>query len=68
MLHALENFVEIMAEDGRLAEIGNPPARRDVLDIIARRLAAHQRRDLAVDQYFLGLTAEQHALQTLPAM
>lgn len=27
MLHALENFVEIMAEDGRLAEIGNPPRR-----------------------------------------
>ncbi len=27
MLRALENFVEIMAEDGRLAEIGNPPRR-----------------------------------------
>lgn len=27
MLHALENFVEIMAEDGHLAEIGNPPRR-----------------------------------------
>ena len=27
MLHALENFVQIMAEDGRLAEIGNPPMR-----------------------------------------
>jgi len=27
MLHALENFVDIMAEDGRLAEIGNPPRR-----------------------------------------
>ena len=27
MLHALEAFVQIMAEDGRLAEIGNPPAR-----------------------------------------
>lgn len=27
MLHALENFVEIMTEDGRLAEIGNPPRR-----------------------------------------
>ena len=25
MLHALHNFVEIMHEDGRLAEIGNPP-------------------------------------------
>lgn len=25
MLHALENFVQIMNEDGRLAEIGNPP-------------------------------------------
>lgn len=25
MLHPLENFVQIMAEDGRLAEIGNPP-------------------------------------------
>ena len=25
MLHALENFVQIMHEDGRLAEIGNPP-------------------------------------------
>ncbi|MEQ1776770.1 MAG: carboxymuconolactone decarboxylase family protein [Burkholderiales bacterium] len=25
--HALENFIEIMAEDGRLAEIGNPPMR-----------------------------------------
>jgi alkylhydroperoxidase/carboxymuconolactone decarboxylase family protein YurZ len=25
MLHPLEQFVEIMAEDGRLAEIGNPP-------------------------------------------
>ena len=24
-LHALENFVQIMNEDGRLAEIGNPP-------------------------------------------
>jgi len=23
--HALENFLQIMAEDGRLAEIGNPP-------------------------------------------
>lgn len=23
--HALENFIEIMAEDGRLGEIGNPP-------------------------------------------
>ena len=27
MLHALEMFVQIMAEDGRLAEIGNPPRR-----------------------------------------
>ncbi len=27
--HALENFLEIMAEDGRLAEIGNPPMRVD---------------------------------------
>ena len=27
MLHGLEIFVQIMAEDGRLAEIGNPPAR-----------------------------------------
>lgn len=27
MLHALEIFVQVMAEDGRLAEIGNPPAR-----------------------------------------
>ena len=27
MLHALESFVHIMAEDGRLAEIGNPPRR-----------------------------------------
>lgn len=27
MLHALEMFVQIMAEDGRLAEIGNPPQR-----------------------------------------
>ena len=27
MLEALENFVEIMAEDGRLAEIGNPAHR-----------------------------------------
>jgi alkylhydroperoxidase/carboxymuconolactone decarboxylase family protein YurZ len=27
MLHALESFVQIMAEDGRLAEIGNPPRR-----------------------------------------
>lgn len=27
MLHALESFVQIMAEDGRLAEIGNPPMR-----------------------------------------
>lgn len=25
--HALENFLEIMAEDGRLGEIGNPPMR-----------------------------------------
>jgi alkylhydroperoxidase/carboxymuconolactone decarboxylase family protein YurZ len=25
MLHALEMFVQIMHEDGRLAEIGNPP-------------------------------------------
>ncbi len=25
MLHPLEQFVQIMAEDGRLAEIGNPP-------------------------------------------
>ena len=25
MLKALEIFVEVMAEDGRLAEIGNPP-------------------------------------------
>lgn len=25
--HALENFLEIMAEDGRLGEIGNPPLR-----------------------------------------
>jgi len=25
--HALENFIEIMAEDGRLGEIGNPPMR-----------------------------------------
>ena len=25
--HALENFIEIMAEEGRLAEIGNPPMR-----------------------------------------
>ncbi len=27
MLQALEKFVQIMAEDGRLGEIGNPPAR-----------------------------------------
>ena len=27
MLHALEMFVQIMAEDGRMAEIGNPPVR-----------------------------------------
>ena len=27
MLHALEIFVQVMAEDGRLAEIGNPPTR-----------------------------------------
>jgi len=27
MLHALEAFVQIMAEDGRLAEIGNPPVK-----------------------------------------
>lgn len=27
MLHALEAFVAIMAEDGRLAEIGNPPVK-----------------------------------------
>ena len=27
MLHALESFVQIMAEDGRLDEIGNPPRR-----------------------------------------
>jgi alkylhydroperoxidase/carboxymuconolactone decarboxylase family protein YurZ len=27
MLHALEIFVQVMAEDGRLAEIGNPPPR-----------------------------------------
>jgi hypothetical protein len=27
MLKALEVFVEIMAEDHRLAEIGNPPVR-----------------------------------------
>jgi alkylhydroperoxidase/carboxymuconolactone decarboxylase family protein YurZ len=26
-LHALEGFVQIMSEDGRLAEIGNPPLR-----------------------------------------
>ena len=26
-LHALEGFVQIMSEDGRLAEIGNPPMR-----------------------------------------
>ena len=26
-LHALEGFVQIMAEDGRLGEIGNPPVR-----------------------------------------
>jgi len=26
-LHALEGFLQIMAEDGRLAEIGNPPVR-----------------------------------------
>ena len=25
--HALENFIEILAEDGRLGEIGNPPMR-----------------------------------------
>jgi alkylhydroperoxidase/carboxymuconolactone decarboxylase family protein YurZ len=25
--HALENFLEILAEDGRLGEIGNPPMR-----------------------------------------
>ena len=25
--HALENFIEILAEDGRLSEIGNPPLR-----------------------------------------
>ena len=25
--HALENFIEILAEDGRLNEIGNPPMR-----------------------------------------
>ena len=25
MLHALDSFVQIMNEDGRLAEIGNPP-------------------------------------------
>lgn len=25
--HALENFIEIMAQDGRLGEIGNPPMR-----------------------------------------
>ena len=27
MLHALEAFVQIMAEDGRLTEIGDPPVR-----------------------------------------
>ena len=27
MLHALESFVQIMAEDGRLDEIGNPARR-----------------------------------------
>jgi alkylhydroperoxidase/carboxymuconolactone decarboxylase family protein YurZ len=27
MLHALKAFVKIMAEDGRLAEIGNPVER-----------------------------------------
>jgi alkylhydroperoxidase/carboxymuconolactone decarboxylase family protein YurZ len=27
MMHALEIFVELMAEDGRLAEIGDPPLR-----------------------------------------
>ena len=27
--HALENFLEIMAEDGRLGEIGNPPLKVD---------------------------------------
>ena len=27
MLHALQSFVDIMAEDGRLDEIGNPPRR-----------------------------------------
>ena len=27
MLHALEVFVQLMADDGRLAEIGNPPIR-----------------------------------------
>jgi len=26
-LHALENFLHVLAEDGRLAEIGNPPVR-----------------------------------------
>jgi alkylhydroperoxidase/carboxymuconolactone decarboxylase family protein YurZ len=25
--HALENFLEILAEDGRLSEVGNPPMR-----------------------------------------
>ena len=25
--HALENFLEILAEDGRLGEVGNPPMR-----------------------------------------
>jgi alkylhydroperoxidase/carboxymuconolactone decarboxylase family protein YurZ len=29
MLHALEIFVQVMADDGRLAEIGNPPRRVD---------------------------------------
>jgi len=27
MLHALENVADIMAENGRHAEIGNPPRR-----------------------------------------
>jgi alkylhydroperoxidase/carboxymuconolactone decarboxylase family protein YurZ len=29
MLHALKIFVQVMTEDGRLAEIGNPPRRAD---------------------------------------
>jgi alkylhydroperoxidase/carboxymuconolactone decarboxylase family protein YurZ len=29
MLHALKIFVQVMTEDGRLAEIGNPPKRAE---------------------------------------